>query len=111
MNGSDKAPTAAHVAVDLLLAEAAASTRERFLAAIVNPPANKRATFRSAGDCAPADSQEWMRESVAHEGSWWLDWNAWLAERDEATRRAPRRLGSRRYPILGDAPGEYVHER
>jgi polyhydroxyalkanoate synthase subunit PhaC len=68
MNGSDKAPTAAHVAVDL-------------------------------------------RESVAHEGSWWLDWNAWLAERDEATRRAPRRLGSRRYPILGDAPGEYVHER
>jgi hypothetical protein len=20
-------------------------------------------------------------------------------------------LGSRRYPILGDAPGEYVHER
>jgi polyhydroxyalkanoate synthase len=52
-----------------------------------------------------------MRESISHEGSWWLDWSAWLAERDEATRRAPRRLGSRRYPILGDAPGEYVHER
>jgi polyhydroxyalkanoate synthase subunit PhaC len=81
------------------------------IAAIVNPPTNKRATFRTAGDRAPADSEEWMRESISHEGSWWLDWSAWLAERDEAARRAPRRLGSRRYPILGDAPGEYVHER
>jgi polyhydroxyalkanoate synthase len=81
------------------------------IAAIVNPPTNKRATFRTAGDRAPAASEEWMRESISHEGSWWLDWSGWLAERDEATRRAPRRLGSRRYPILGDAPGEYVHER
>jgi polyhydroxyalkanoate synthase len=81
------------------------------IAAIVNPPTNKRATFRTAGTCAPADPEEWMRQSVPHEGSWWLDWNGWLAERDAGPRRAPRRMGSRTYPILGSAPGEYAHER
>jgi polyhydroxyalkanoate synthase len=81
------------------------------IAAIVNPPTNKRATFRTAGTCAPADQEEWMTQSVPHEGSWWLDWNGWLAERDAGPRRAPRRMGSRTYPILGSAPGEYAHER
>jgi polyhydroxyalkanoate synthase len=80
------------------------------IAAIVNPPTNKRATFRTAGTCAPADPEEWMRQSVPHEGSWWLDWNGWLAERDAGPRRAPRRMGSRTYPILGSAPGEYARE-
>jgi polyhydroxyalkanoate synthase len=81
------------------------------IAAIVNPPTNKRATFRTAGTCAPADPEEWMAQSVPHEGSWWLDWNGWLAERDAGPRAAPRRMGSRTYPILGSAPGEYAHER
>jgi polyhydroxyalkanoate synthase len=81
------------------------------IAAIVNPPTNKRATFRTAGTCAPADPEEWIAQSVPHEGSWWLDWNGWLAERDAGPRRAPRRMGSRTYPILGSAPGEYAHER
>ena len=81
------------------------------IAAIVNPPANKRATFCTAGEHTPADPEEWLRTSVTHEGSWWTDWNAWLAERTGGTSRAPRRLGSRRYPVIGPAPGEYVHER
>jgi polyhydroxyalkanoate synthase subunit PhaC len=81
------------------------------IAAIVNPPSNKRATFRNAGESASADPQAWMDESVAHQGSWWDDRNSWLAERSSGTKPAPRRLGSRRYPIVGAAPGEYVHER
>jgi hypothetical protein len=80
------------------------------IAAIVNPPSNKRATFRTAGEDTPADAETWMERSVAHQGSWWEDWNAWLDERSGGEKPAPRRLGSRRYPIAGAAPGEYVHE-
>jgi polyhydroxyalkanoate synthase subunit PhaC len=81
------------------------------IAAIVNPPASKRATFRTAGERPPSDPEAWLRESAVHESSWWTDWNTWLAERAGGTKRAPRRLGSRRYPVVGDAPGEYVHDR
>jgi polyhydroxyalkanoate synthase len=80
------------------------------IAAIVNPPSNKRATFRTAGEDTPADAETWMERSVAHQGSWWEDWNAWLDKRSGGEKPAPRRLGSRRYPIAGAAPGEYVHE-
>jgi polyhydroxyalkanoate synthase subunit PhaC len=81
------------------------------IAAIVNPPASKRATSRTAGERPPPDPEAWLRESAVHESSWWTDWNTWLAERADGTKRAPRRLGSRRYPVVGDAPGEYVHDR
>jgi hypothetical protein len=62
------------------------------IAAIINPPTNKKASFRTAGEHTPADPAVWMRESVAQEGSWWTDWNVWLAERSGGTKPAPRRL-------------------
>jgi polyhydroxyalkanoate synthase len=80
------------------------------IAAIVNPPTNKKATFRTADERTPPDAEAWLAESTVSTGTWWSDWDAWLAERGEGMKAAPRRLGSRRHPVLDEAPGAYVHE-
>ena len=45
-----------------------------------------------------------------HEGSWWTDWIAWLAERSGEKVKPPP-LGSEQSPVLQDAPGSYVLEK
>lgn len=55
--------------------------------------------------------EEWTLTAVLHEGSWWLDWSAWLADHSSAPVPPPP-LGSseKGYPALLDAPGEYVRK-
>ena len=80
------------------------------IAAIINPPGNKRASYRTAGALTPSSADEWLDRASMNEGSWWTDWDAWLARRSGSTRPAPQQLGSHRYAVLGEAPGEYVFE-
>jgi len=75
------------------------------IAGIVNPPSPK-AWYR-VGAANPADPDEWLAESVKHEGSWWEDWAEWMAERS-GKRVKPPRMGSRKHKALDDAPGPYV---
>ncbi len=57
--------------------------------ALVNPPSTSRSSYRI--------------ENTQHDGSWWEDYDAWLAARSGATRPAPT-------PKPGaKAPGTYVH--
>ena len=81
------------------------------IAAIVNPPGNKRATYRTADEQTPADAAQWEALATTTQGTWWTDWDEWLAERSGGMRPAPTRLGNRRHKLLGAAPGEYVLER
>jgi polyhydroxyalkanoate synthase subunit PhaC len=80
------------------------------IAAIVNPPGNERATFRTCDEQAPPDAETWFQSAGVNKGTWWTDWDTWLAKRSGALKPAPRKLGNRRYPPVGAAPGEYVHE-
>jgi polyhydroxyalkanoate synthase len=41
-------------------------------------------------------------------GSWWSDWDAWLAERSGPLKPAPRKLGNGTYKAQAKAPGTYV---
>jgi polyhydroxyalkanoate synthase len=43
------------------------------------------------------------------EGSWWPEWQSWLAERS-SERVPPPPIGApeQGYPVLADAPGTYV---
>jgi polyhydroxyalkanoate synthase subunit PhaC len=79
------------------------------IAAIVNPPGNEKASYRVAD--APADHaepQRWLAETEKRPGSWWEDWNAWLAERSGPMRPAPAELGNHVFKSRGRAPGTYV---
>ncbi len=76
------------------------------IAGIVNPPGPK--AWYEASDYAGPDPEAWRAANSKHKGSWWEDWTAWSDAR-AGELIPPPGLGSKRYPPLGDAPGEYVH--
>jgi polyhydroxyalkanoate synthase len=71
--------------------------------ALVNPPGEQsRATFRVAPQ-NPADPEAWAEQAATLPGSWWPDYDAWLAERSGALIPASKpRRGAK-------APGTYIH--
>jgi polyhydroxyalkanoate synthase subunit PhaC len=75
------------------------------IAGIVNPPGPKG--WYLVGDDYPGSADEWRRLAVRHDGSWWQDWAAWSAGNSGPLQEPPP-TGSSRYPVLYDAPGEYV---
>lgn len=76
---------------------------------IINPPVTppKRSYWTGlAGDKSP---DEWRRELREIPGSWWEHWNGYLAK--QCGPRVPARApGDAAHPVLGPAPGLYVHE-
>ena len=84
------------------------------IAAMVNPPTNAKAAFRTAPGGAtvnPADPGEFLATATTVPGSWWTDYSSWLAERGGGQHKAPRTLGRKAYPVRCAAPGTYVHDR
>jgi polyhydroxyalkanoate synthase subunit PhaC len=79
------------------------------IAALVNPPGNEKATFRTAAEL-PEEPEEWLGSASTTPGSWWDDWVAWLGERSGARKTARKTLGGRGHKPLGAAPGSYVLE-
>jgi polyhydroxyalkanoate synthase len=77
------------------------------IAAVINPPGNPKAVYHVDGGDA-ADPQDWLTAAESVQGSWWEDWDRWLAQRSGPVKPAPKRLGNRRFPPVGDAPGTYV---
>jgi polyhydroxyalkanoate synthase len=76
------------------------------IAGIVNPPGPK-AWFEATSHAA-ADPEKWRAAAAKHNGSWWQDWAEWSSARAGEHIKPPH-MGSRRYPAIADAPGEYVH--
>ena len=79
------------------------------IAALVNPPEQPEGELQTGKD-NPADPQAWLRERPVHEGSWWPDFDAWLAERCGGLVDAPARPAAHGLEPLADAPGTYVFE-
>jgi polyhydroxyalkanoate synthase len=52
------------------------------------------------------DPDAWMAQAPRHQGSWWPEWQLWLARHSSAPA-APPAMGK----ALGEAPGEYVLQR
>jgi poly[(R)-3-hydroxyalkanoate] polymerase subunit PhaC len=85
--------------------------RSGHIQALVNPPAPEgaetRASYRVADDVS-VEADAFAAQTPKLPGSWWPDWDAWLAARSGARRPAPRTLGSRRFRAQAKAPGSYV---
>ncbi len=56
--------------------------------------------------------EEWLDASQVTKGSWWESWTQWLEEHS-GERVIPPAMGAAEagYPVLEDAPGQYVMER
>ncbi len=80
------------------------------IASMVNPPANPKATFKTATD-NPPDARDWLQAAETVPGSWWPDYSAWLAERSGARRPSPGSLGGKGFEPIQPAPGSYVLDR
>jgi len=75
---------------------------------LVNPPSpDSRSSFR-VGEQLPEQPEEFLAQAPRLSGSWWPDWDAWLAERSGELRRAPETLGNATYKAEAKAPGSYV---
>jgi poly(3-hydroxyalkanoate) synthetase len=79
------------------------------IAAMVNPPGNQKARFRTA-PANPPDPRTFLAEATEVAGSWWPDYSSWLAERGGERVAAPGSPGNDDYPVLCAGPGTYVHD-
>ncbi|MGH3218076.1 MAG: PHA/PHB synthase family protein [Streptosporangiaceae bacterium] len=75
------------------------------IAGIVNPPGPK--AWYMTAETNPPTAQEWHQAATRQAGSWWEDWIDWSSAR-AGPQIDPPRVGSRKYPVLGEAPGNYV---
>jgi polyhydroxyalkanoate synthase subunit PhaC len=75
------------------------------IAGIVNPPSPK--SWYETAEHNPPDPVQWREGVQRHSGSWWEDWVAW-ADARAGDLVDPPPIGSRHYPALGPAPGDYV---
>jgi polyhydroxyalkanoate synthase subunit PhaC len=80
------------------------------VAALVNPPGNPKATYRTGDGENPPQAEEWLDRAHKHQGTWWADWDSWLAERSGPLRKAPETLGDDTHEAAEPAPGTYVFE-
>lgn len=77
------------------------------IAALVNPPTNKKSSYQ-VGEDTPPDPDDWRTAATTAAGSWRPDYARWLAERSGPQVPAPESLGGGQLRVLGDAPGSYV---
>jgi polyhydroxyalkanoate synthase len=97
-----------------ILAQAGGKTRfvlggSGHIAGIVNPPAANKYGFWTHGTL-PESPDAWLAEAERHEGSWWTDWQAWVAAESAQTVPA-RKPGAGELKVIEDAPGSYVSKR
>jgi polyhydroxyalkanoate synthase len=81
-------------------------------AGIVSEPGHPHRHFRirvrdAGGRTLGPD--EWERDTPPQDGSWWLEWNAWL-DRHSGPHVDPPPMGGPGFMPLCDAPGTYVLE-
>ncbi|MCW5575039.1 MAG: class I poly(R)-hydroxyalkanoic acid synthase [Burkholderiales bacterium] len=79
------------------------------IAGIINPPAANKYGYWVNEDL-PRRADDWLAGAKQQPGSWWTDWARWVAGHAGA-EVAARRPGTKRYPVLEDAPGSYVRQR
>jgi polyhydroxyalkanoate synthase len=80
------------------------------IAGIINPPGGKGTYWLNDGNGQNGTPEQWREACSAHDGSWWIDWAAWLAAH-AGKRSEPPKTGSAAHPALDDAPGRYVLEK
>jgi polyhydroxyalkanoate synthase len=76
------------------------------IAGVINPPAAKKYQYW-VNEAGAADLDDWRKGAVERPGSWWPDWDAWLAKLSGAKIPA-RKPGDGKRKVLGEAPGAYV---
>ena len=76
------------------------------IAGVINPPSANKYNYWM-NEAQPDDVDAWLAGADSHPGSWWNDWNTWLAPLS-GEMVAARKPGDGNLDIIEDAPGSYV---
>ena len=76
-------------------------------AGVINTASNNKRNYW-VNDDVSTDSTTWFEHAKEMPGSWWKDYNIWLATYSGNMIAAKKTLGSKEYKPLCDAPGEYI---
>jgi len=84
-------------------------------AGIVSEPGHRGRSYQVATKTAAAnytDPETWAAATPHRDGSWWPEWEGWIAARS-GERVPPPPFGNAEagYPAIGDAPGTYVYQK
>ena len=78
-------------------------------AGIISEPGHPNRRYRvGRRNSRYLDPEAWLQAAQAHDGSWWPCWVDWL-DAQSGEQRPPPPIGVPGTPVLGDAPGSYVH--
>lgn len=80
------------------------------IAGSINPPSKNRRSYWTSNVPLAAGPDAWLAAASEHPGSWWSDWNHWLAQFADGQVAAPAQPGSARFAPIEPAPGRYVKE-
>ena len=78
------------------------------IAGVVNPPSMGKYQHWTRPGVEQPDLAAWRASASEAPGSWWPNWDAWLAMMSE--RRVPARAPGAVLGAIEDAPGSYVRE-
>ena len=76
------------------------------IAGVVNPPEGGKYSHW-IGEDLPTEPEAWIAGATEMAGSWWPDWQRWVAALD-GIRVPAREPGQGGLPAIEDAPGSYV---
>jgi polyhydroxyalkanoate synthase len=80
------------------------------IAGVVNPPVRKKYQYWTGGE-PKGTLDAWVEAANEHQGSWWDDWQKWLAGHGNRRVKKKRRPGGGKLKPIEDAPGTYVVAR
>ena len=81
------------------------------IAGVINPPRSDKQKYGFwTNDDLTNDAEQWFAGAKHNEGSWWPDWETWVAQLDN-TQVAARKPGDGKLKIIEDAPGSYAKRR
>jgi polyhydroxyalkanoate synthase len=75
-------------------------------AGMINPPAANKHGYWT-GETLPGSGEEWLEAASNKPGSWWPEWQSWIAG-PKAKRVPARQVGGGDLPVIEAAPGSYV---
>ncbi len=76
------------------------------IAGVVNPPESEKYGYWTNAK-NPEDPAGWLSGSKEHKGSWWPEWNDWVAAFGDGKIPA-RTPGDGKLKVIEDAPGSYA---